>query len=343
MRKLVTIRRIDDIYPIPDADKIECAVIGGWKVVVKKGEFKVNDLALYFEIDSFIPTKVAPFLTAPANKPRLYKDCFGNEIEGERLRTVKLKGQLSQGLLLPLEQFPQFSDKKEGDNVTEELGVVLYELFDKFTNSEMLGEKPTEFPSTEVERLQNVNLDKHRNKVFEVTEKVEGRSSTYYLSPFKSDDENFIVCSKSVMLKRNEQNALWDLAIKNDLERKMKEYGLTGIAIQGELIGKGIKGALTNYYQLNFHDFYVFNIYDSVKGKYLTPDERYKLVDKLGLKHVKVLGELTIGDKTMDELLQFANGFSHINSEKLREGVVLKHNDLKIKIISNEFLLKNKI
>ena len=98
MRKMARIVKIDAINPIPDADAIEVATVGGWKVVVKKGEYSVGQLAIYCEIDSFIPTTIASFLTKPGHTPKVYEG-----VEGERLRTVKLRRQLSQGLLLPLE------------------------------------------------------------------------------------------------------------------------------------------------------------------------------------------------------------------------------------------------
>ena len=95
-RKLACVKRIDDLLAIEGADKIEVAVVGGWKVVVKKGDFKKGELAVYCEIDSFIPHSIAPFLTKPGQFPKVY-----NEVEGQRLRTIKLRGQISQGLLLP--------------------------------------------------------------------------------------------------------------------------------------------------------------------------------------------------------------------------------------------------
>ena len=95
-RKLACVKRIDDLLPIEGADKIEVAVVGGWKVVVKKGDFKKGELAIYLEIDSWVPTEVAPFLVKAGNKPKEY-----NGVKGEHLRTVKLKKQISQGLLLP--------------------------------------------------------------------------------------------------------------------------------------------------------------------------------------------------------------------------------------------------
>lgn len=96
MRKLASIRRISEVRPIANADAIECAVVDGWTVVIKRGELQPGDLAVYFEIDSFIPYELAPFLSK-GREPREF-----NGVKGERLRTVKLRGQLSQGLLLPL-------------------------------------------------------------------------------------------------------------------------------------------------------------------------------------------------------------------------------------------------
>ena len=98
-RKMATIRRIDTIGPIEGADAIEVATVGGWKVVVKKGDFAPGDLAVYCEIDSFIPTKIAPFLTKPDHYPKVFEG-----VEGERLKTVRLRKTLSQGLLLPLKK-----------------------------------------------------------------------------------------------------------------------------------------------------------------------------------------------------------------------------------------------
>ena len=105
MRKLASVRVIDAISVIPGADAIEVATIGGWDVVVKKGEYKPGDIAVYFEVDSWIPTTLASFLTKPGQEPREYKG-----IKGERLKTVKLRGQLSQGLLLPLDVLPSIPD-----------------------------------------------------------------------------------------------------------------------------------------------------------------------------------------------------------------------------------------
>lgn len=109
VRKLASIRKIDAIDSIPGADAIECATVGGWKVVVKKGEFSPGELAIYFEIDSWIPNTIAPFLSK-GKEPRLY-----NNVRGERLRTIRLRNVLSQGLLLPVSVLGDL--KTDGDKI----------------------------------------------------------------------------------------------------------------------------------------------------------------------------------------------------------------------------------
>jgi len=139
MRKLASIQKIIDIHPIEGADAIEVATINSWKVVVKKGEFNVGDLVVYLEVDSWVPTALAPFLTK-GKEPREY-----DGIKGERLRTIKLRGQLSQGLILPLEYSPGlYIQGSEDDDVSELLGVVKY---DPPVNAQVAGIAHGNFPS----------------------------------------------------------------------------------------------------------------------------------------------------------------------------------------------------
>ncbi len=77
MRKLATIRRIGAVNPIPGADAIEVASVGGWAVVVKKDEYRTGDLAIYCEIDSWIPHDLAPFLSkSPVNTMKSRENVF---------------------------------------------------------------------------------------------------------------------------------------------------------------------------------------------------------------------------------------------------------------------------
>lgn len=100
-RKLASFRTVDRIEPIDGADAIELAVVGGWKVVTKKGEFKAGDPCVYFEIDSFLPDGVSAWQFLVDKSSRIF-----NGVKGHKLRTIKLRGQISQGLILPISAFP---------------------------------------------------------------------------------------------------------------------------------------------------------------------------------------------------------------------------------------------
>jgi RNA ligase (TIGR02306 family) len=342
MRKLATIRKIDALRPIPDADAIECAVIGGWTAVVKKGEFTAGDLAVYCEIDSWIPHTLAPFLSK-GKEPRVY-----DGIQGERLRTMKLRGQLSQGLLLPFAIMKPFFDDilfTEGVDVSELLGIVKYEAP---VPAQLAGEVKGMFPGwiqkTDQERVQNLKeeLDYwlREQHVWEITEKLDGSSMTVYLR-----DGEFGVCSRNLELKPSETNSLWKVAVRNDLELKLRRAN-RNLALQGELIGEGIQG---NPYKQKGQEFFLFDIYDIDTSKYLTPAERNAFVEEHDIKHVPVLAfgaELwdTLGINSIDGILRFAEGKSvmgMIGCE--REGVVFKSKAMQcsFKAISNKFLLRS--
>jgi RNA ligase (TIGR02306 family) len=335
MRKMATIRKIDALNPIDGADAIECASIGGWKVVVKKGEFSVGNLAVYCEIDSWIPTELAPFLSK-GKEPREFEG-----IRGERLRTVKLRGQLSQGLLLNLDSaIPQTNSFVEGDDVSETLGIVKWE---RPMNAQLAGMAKGNFPSlipkTDQERAQNlvgeILAAAQAGTQFEITEKLEGSSMTVYLI-----DGEFGVCSRNLDLKETADNTFWQVARQEQIEQKMQVVGDGDWAIQGELIGPGIQG---NIYKLSKPEFRVFDVYNVQSGSYLTPYDRRSLIKVLDIPHAPVLlVDKDLGVGSVDELLQWAEGESKLGKTE-REGIVFKevHGGMSFKAVSNRYLLKN--
>ena len=336
MRKLATIRTIEALNPIPNADAIELATVGGWKVVAQKGLYQVGDLALYLEIDSWVPNKLAPFLSK-GKEPRVFEG-----IQGERLRTIKLRGQLSQGLLIPLVEVNKFFEVpphwSEDEDVTEILGIVKWE---KPINAQLAGVCKGNFPSlipkTDQERVQNIKKEllAIQCDLFEVTEKLEGSSMTVYRI-----DGEFGVCSRNMDLKRDENNSFWKTAIFLDIENKMIALEMDNVALQGELIGPGIQGNIYGLTQLEFH---VFDIYSIKDGEYVTPQHRWDVVGKLGLSHVPVLDDMFVMTDSIDELLALAEGASRLANVE-REGLVFKHLEggMSFKAISNKYLLGEK-
>lgn len=340
MRKMATIRKIDSIRPILGADAIECAIVGGWTCVVKKGEYSASDLVVYCEIDSFIPTAIAPFLTKPGHYAKTFEG-----VEGERLRTVKLRGQLSQGLLLPLSMLTMVeSELFEGLDVSFPLGITKYEApIPACIAGEVKGMFPSQIPKTDQERIQNLTAEleewKAENLTWEVTEKLDGSSMTVYVM-----DGEVGVCSRNLDLKRNPDNSLWRAAIKHRLEEKLAGYG--NIAVQGELVGNGIQD---NMYKMRDQDFYVYDVYNIDAGRYFTPAERKTFVQALNLLHCPVLAYSaklmdTLGISDIDQILTFAEGKSVMGDivGPEREGLVFKCHEKQVsfKAISNKFLLK---
>lgn len=343
MRKLATVREITALRPIEGADAIECAVVGGWTVVVKKGEYEVGDHAIYCEIDSWIPHELAPFLSK-GTEPREY-----NGVKGERLKTIKLRGQLSQGLLLPthiaewkIAPGEPYNLELDSD-VTDVLKIQKWEApIPAQLAGQIRGNFPTAVPKTDQERIQNLvrEFEEYKDEKlhFEITEKLDGSSCTFYL-PIEGD---FEVCSRNLSLKEDPNNSFWKVAIQYQVKDRMVLAGLEGHAIQGELVGEGIQ---KNPYKIKGQDFYVYDIYNVRTGMYLNAEERAKIAKLLGLKHVPVISETMLINKNVDvqNILKLAEGKSVLNNKAEREGIVFKcveEPEVSFKAISNKFLLK---
>ncbi len=149
-RKLAHIERIEEIIPIEGADRIVLYRVLNWKMISKKDEFKVGDLALFVEPDAWVPNSLAPFLTKPDKFPKEY-----GGIQGERLKTVKMKGVYSQGLLLPVTVLPfgyDPIDRKEGEDFTELLGIIKWEPAPERIPVNAKGSFPSHTPKTDQER-----------------------------------------------------------------------------------------------------------------------------------------------------------------------------------------------
>jgi RNA ligase (TIGR02306 family) len=378
-RKLATVTKVKEFFPIEGADRIEAAIMttNNWVCVVKKGDFDANAWGVYFEIDSFLPKEERySFLDGRSNKTM-------DGIEGYRLKTVKLKKQVSQGLLLPLSSFPEITNPQEGDDVTELLNIKLYEPPDAHQSGRQMSNdcKLRPFPSfvrkTDQERIQSLGtlqllmLD---NRKYEVTEKIDGTSATYYFH-----NGRFGVCSrnhevstafdkmnifqrvihwitKTLLRKKIETNSgtsksvYEDMAIKYNFRKTLpelcQELGVN-LAVQGEIAGTSIS---SNRLKLDRADFYVFDVFNINKQEYMDAEERYEIARRLGLQHVPVIDKsytLNLSETPIEKLIESADGKSAL-SDNPREGLVYKsRNDnssqVSFKVISNNYLLKHSL
>jgi RNA ligase (TIGR02306 family) len=333
-RKLASIRKISDIQPIEGADMIELAIVDGWKVVVAKNvNHKVGDLVVYCEIDSFLPIKEEfEFLRKGSYKKMV------DGTEGFRLRTIKLRGQVSQGLILPIHTLPLLEMVHEGQDVTEMLGIVKYE---PPIPAELAGKVKGLFPSflrkTDEERIQNLSgdIETWKDKTFYVTEKLDGSSATFYYK-----DGEFGVCSRNLELLETEDNTFWKFSRQVDLENKMRDFDIN-ISLQGELIGEGIQG---NPYKIKGQTVRFFNLFDIDLQEYHNLSMFEGVCNRFGVEMVPILNKHFDMFDTVEDILEYAEGKSVLNPNFDREGVVIRSLDRKIsfKAISNKFLLNEK-
>ena len=365
-RKLAHIEKIEWIKPIEGADNIELCGILGWQcVIAKKDNFKAGDLVVYIEVDSVVP-----------EKPQ-YEFLRDRKF---RVRTIKLRGVVSQGLVLPIHK-----DLKNhydiGDDVTEELSqqerkltndknklrkfMMRYSWFRKLFLSRKQKEGfPYWVSKTDEERIQNIPhvLEQFKDKEVYVTEKIDYQSVTFtgkmipnttpIIGKFLSKKFKFIVCSRN--LTTNDKNSLyWKIAEKYNIEQILKENPT--LTIQGE---QGDTKVQDNKYGIKEPTMWVFNIIDHEKNYHYNWKELFEFCKKYNLNTVPLIEPYTFtkSDKTykfpplsilgstVQELVEFSKGKS-VLANIPREGIVVRciENGKKIlsfKVINHEFLLK---
>lgn len=364
MRNLASIQKIENLESISNADAIEKATVLGWQLVVKKDEFKIGDLCIYCEIDSLLPEK--------PEFEFLRKSKF-------RIRTIRLRGQISQGIAFPLSILPNKSIKYGdaiGLDVTEILGIKKYESNQDEQNPQKQtgkimypkwmpkwfqqiihnfkfvrnyyrkhsGQKtfPSLIPKTDETRVQVLQslINKYKGTKCYYTEKLDGSSLTIYQINGK-----FGVCSRNIDLRRDKNDKFWKTVLEHNLELKFKKvFGTDNIALQGELIGPGIQG---NKYKLDKLNIYFFNVFFIKKFIYGNMNELISVCKELNEKTVPILNiDYSLSD-SIPELVELSKGKSILNDDSLREGIVirplleLEDNELHCQLVKNRVSFKS--
>lgn len=350
MRKLASIQTINAVEPILNADAIERLRVLGWWVVAKKGEFRPGDKVVYCEIDSLLPERPEfEFLRPSCFRPAQTDALGGTTLPaGFRIRTVKLRGQVSQGICFPLAILPSGAAQDEGADVTEALSVLKWEPpLPVGMGGKVKGGFPGFLPKTDETRVQVLEavLARHRGKTFYVTEKVDGTSFTAFLRRGE-----FGVCSRNLWMdEADETNILVRLAKRLALEAKLRTASERlgfDVALQAEVLGPGIQ---KNKYGLQEVSLRVFNVLNVDTYRLVDHKAQLELLAELELEAVPQLGSLTL-NHSVDELVAFSEGTSVLNPQVQREGVVLRpfaeeHDEdlggrLSFKVINPKFLLK---
>jgi hypothetical protein len=370
MNRLATIQVINNIVPIPNADKIEAASILGWTVVIRKDEFKIGDKCVYFGLDSILPKTSWTEFLVDKNRPD----------KPIRLKTRKLRGVVSQGLALPLSMVG--IDGNIDDDVTEKLKVVKYDpqLQEENTlttatntskspvvkylmgyapfryvyfklNTKEKGNFPSSVRKTDEENLQNCAdiISNNFDKSFYISEKCEGSSISFFMD-FKKHwgfkRKVFGVCSRNIWLKTPDNSNYWQSARKYNMEQILKSQPFP-ISVQAEQIGVGIQ---KNIYKLSDVQIRVFNV--TIKGQRLGLEDMKMFCLTHNLPVVPILDmnfipaeHIPANDKAtiVQWFLNYSNGVSQL-FDTMREGVVVRLNSdttVSFKVRSPDYLIKN--
>lgn len=350
---LASIQKVVKLEPIGGADLIEKATILGWEIVVKKGEYKVGDLCSYIQIDTIVP--------------ELPEYEFLRERKF-RVRTIKLRKQISQGLIVPVPN----GTWKEGDDITEVLGIKKYEKIDnnpeyyeklrvpkrwykkwvylfkynflykvfpklKRLNSSLFPRHLV--PITNEERIQNMPyiLRQYTGKTFIVSYKLNGSSITIIHSKVFGKSK-FRICSRKLEL-HNKKNDWYKVFIDTNFEievlKLVTKFKTNDIIVQGEAIGK-FNG---NYHNLKSDQIRLFNIY--VNGKRLNQKEFIGVCIKNNIPHCPMYKEVVL-NHTLPEILKESEIKDLLNPSVDVEGLVWRciEDNMSFKVINNKFLLK---
>lgn len=360
-RKLASIQKIAKIEDIKflnaegveeTAQNIVKAHVLGWQCVTQRSNnFKEGDLVVYFEVDSVLPAR--PQWEFLRKKP---------DETSFRIKTIKLKGQFAQGLILPIESIPELKEVdefEEGLDLTSILGIIKYEPeIPAQLAGQVMGDFPGFVSKTDETRIQTCPgvLVKRKGEKMVAAEKIDGSSITVFYVPrntpgvpskyLDSEDEwIFGVCSRNLSIKFDEGNAFWKAVMFYNLEQKLRERGKP-IVLQGELHGAGIQ---KNKYKMEVVRIAWFNVVDPIKREYYNYKEFKDTIQELGMDTVPILDENFVLDHTVDQLVTYSIGKSVLNSGVWREGIVLRPHieseerylgRFSFKVINPEFLVK---
>lgn len=337
VRAIAALKRVTGITPIPDADRIEAAHVGGWTVVVAKGEFAVGEQVVYFEIDAALPLDDPRFAFLA---PRGTKTVEGREVHV--LKTARLRGVYSQGLLAKVAAFEQelaasgALDDPSTDafhTFAEQIGVVKYEP-PLPGGSDIIGAWDSRIcPKTDAERIQNVDWDPAWTGLeWTATEKIDGTSTTFDVG-----------VDGVRVFSRNYQIAPAPGDARTRLAEQIAAQVPPGFTLQGELYGEGIGGNRLKVTGVHYAVFGVFLRGEPVRSgdwPEWAAERRVPAVPEL-----PVLADAAAMVEAVDGLR------SVINPKVLAEGVVYARADAVpmdalggracFKVISNRWLLKS--
>lgn len=340
----VEVVQIDDILDHPNADRLELAQIRGWQTVIAKNYLKKGDLAIYIPIDSILPIEVESKIFGASSKIKLHKS---------RVRTIKIRGAISQGMVVKPEVLGLQSKSLEcGMDLTEVLRIQKYEPPDRSNSmfqgaaagSRKIGHNPNFHKYGGIENFKNYpDLFQEGEKVW-ITEKIHGTHFRcgwvpYYASTLWQKIKQklgfaptyqFVFGSNNVQLQNKllykgyYENNVYAKIVK---QYKLKEILGLGEVLHGEIYGDGIQKNYSYGCKQGEHRLVVFDLRFQIfgiegKGPFMSFSGLRSWCKDKGLESVPLL---YVGSYDPKKIKSFTVGPSVLcPSQPVREGIVIK-------------------
>lgn len=321
----VSIRKISEIWPHGNADRLELARVDGlgYQFCSQKGTKGVGDEVVYFPVDSVLPERLAEALGVRNLLSGKNKD---------RIKTVKLRGEISQGLVVKTDVIKDYlAEIWPGlewppSDLTGALGVTKYEPPEIPCHAGRLSKLPDGVSMYDIEGADNFPdaLESLMDQVVVVSEKMEGTNYSVTCMP---DGETVFVNQRkhTIIPIEDGEHDFWRvsrvLGVLDSVKRiQGNNFPGQQLTLRGELVGPGIQ---KNIYKLKEKKVLFFDVL--VDGKYLPFDTYFDICGVYGLETVPILSY----NKTLREWLdgrslqEASNGKSTL-SDVAREGVVIK-------------------
>ena len=311
MHDLAVVSTIDSIRPIEGRDRIEMAKVENYNSVVAKGAFNVGDLVVYVFYDSILPADNPDF-------EFLRVRCYSPKLDGFRIRPMKLGGEISEGLVLPMSVLPVGKTYQKGDIVTDDLRIRLYEPPEETTPANVIGGYPTLIPKSDEDNLEKVfsNREQWKDIEFYVTEKIEGSAGTWI---YEVDSDSLRVFSHNWEV--GDSGVWFDAARNVNLKGKMASYceshNLKSLVLQGEVVGPSVQ---RNIYRLSKAALFIYGMM-TIEGKRFGFSDLLSACKEMQLEMVPVVASSAFMPDTLDEMLKECEGRS-VLADVPREGVV---------------------
>jgi RNA ligase (TIGR02306 family) len=334
--------QVNDVVKHPNADRLEVAQVMGWTVVVGKGRFKQGDEAVYIPVDALLPEELENKLFPPDSKIKLNK---------HRIRSIKIRGAMSQGLLVHKSEVGADSFGL-GHDVTQFLGVTKFEPPEpefgggngtraKVSSKSQIN--PYFRKYTDIENIKHYHTVFQEGEMVYISEKLHGTSARYGWVPFHYEGNlgplkalarrffssftslvkthQFVFGSRNVQLHTGSRSSWYkeDVYAKILKQEDLKSKLRAGECVYGEIVGHGIQKNYAYGCKEGEHKFFAYDV--MVDGEWLSYYDFVAFCNQRGIDRVP---DLYVGPYSKAVELKHRDGDSTVGKQKIREGVVIK-------------------